>query len=1068
VRITGWSIDGFGVFHDEERRDLGQGLTVLLGPNEAGKSTLLAFVRGVLFGFPDGRQRTAQRYPPLNGGVHGGRLFLAGPDGEYVLERGVGRKGILRLLLPDGREGDDLRLRTLLGGADQALFSSVFAFSLTELQRFASLTDEGVGERIFSAGISGAGQSARTAVKALEAGAATAWRPRGESRVATLLRELEAAGQALDEARRVALSHPRLVALEDACRERVAEAAAEAERVRQRGARMELLIDLWDVFSGRDAVRRELAALEPGPTFGDDARERLTAALAERTAAIDAAAALRADDVADRRRREELVLDDRLAAVAGDVEALSGELAVQRSREQTLEEDRGRHAAAARDVAERLVALGDGWDEERAGRLDASLPRRERIRGLGRQLDAALAAVEGRRLDAERTAARVEAARLTRDELAAEVGDEPLDRAALAAQAQALQELRSGLAELAALEAHARGAQALAAERAEAARRHAEAEPAPGGAPRALWLLALGVAGFLAATAGLFTAGATSAALATLALAALLALVAGSLCRRQVEGRERRAAHAAEQERLSAAGREAQVDGAAAREAVDVRRASLDEPALALALDGVPEPAVLERRAALLEEAQSARASWDATAARLADAERQLVRARQEHATAEVCVTSALADADRVGAQWAEVTAETGLPEGLDPAGALDVLDAAGALRAALHRRDEAAADVERGERDVAAYRTRVEAALEAAGEEPGDGDPAARLPGLRGRCAEDREARAEAARLDTARSRRAAQLEAAEARVRRAAEGLQELLAEGGAGDEAEFRRHLAVHERRLALESAAAQADGELQRRVGRGEAAEAVLAELATGDVEAWRREAGQSKAALAAAEAEHRTAIRAEQDAIREREGLEASADVPARQAEVEALRAELLAAVREYREHRLAAALVQRTLRAFTQERQPTVLADASRLFARVTRRGYTQLVQEDDGERIAVIDRRGVRKEVGELSRGTAEQLYLCIRLALAREFAERSSALPLVIDDCLVNFDPGRQAAMAQALGDYAEQHQVLVFTCHPATRDLLLDVHPRARVITLGERKRPELVAVQQTLAV
>ena len=106
MRITGWSIHGFGVFHDEQRRDLGQGLTILLGPNEAGKSTLLAFVRGVLFGFPDGRQRTAQRYPPLNGGAHGGRLFLAGPDGEYVLERGVGRKGILRLLLPDGREGD--------------------------------------------------------------------------------------------------------------------------------------------------------------------------------------------------------------------------------------------------------------------------------------------------------------------------------------------------------------------------------------------------------------------------------------------------------------------------------------------------------------------------------------------------------------------------------------------------------------------------------------------------------------------------------------------------------------------------------------------------------------------------------------------------------------------------------------------------------------------------------------------------------------------------------------------------------------------------------------------------
>ena len=382
--------------------------------------------------------------------------------------------------------------------------------------------------------------------------------------------------------------------LEEACRARVGETAAGAERARERRARLELLLELWPVLDGRDEARRERAALEAVPAFGDDARERLTAALAERTAAVDAAATLRVDDEADRERREALVLDDRLAAVAADVEALSGELAVQRSREQTLEEDRGRRAAAAREVAERLVALGDGWDEARAGLVDASLPRRERIRGLGRQLDAALASVDGRRLDAERTAARVEAARLTRDELAAEVGDEPLDRASLSSQSQALHELRSGLAELAALEAHARGAQALAGERAEAARRHAEAQPATGRTARALWLLALGVGGFLAAAAGLLTAGAAAPAPALLAVAVLLALLAGGVRRRQVEGRERQTAYAAEQERLSAAGHSAQQDAAAARESVAARRASLEEPALALALDGVPEPAVLD------------------------------------------------------------------------------------------------------------------------------------------------------------------------------------------------------------------------------------------------------------------------------------------------------------------------------------------------------------------------------------------------------------------------------------------------------------------------------------------
>ena len=61
MRIDGWHADGFGILKDFERADLEPGVTVLLGENEAGKSTLLAFVRAMLFGFPGARTSTHPR-----------------------------------------------------------------------------------------------------------------------------------------------------------------------------------------------------------------------------------------------------------------------------------------------------------------------------------------------------------------------------------------------------------------------------------------------------------------------------------------------------------------------------------------------------------------------------------------------------------------------------------------------------------------------------------------------------------------------------------------------------------------------------------------------------------------------------------------------------------------------------------------------------------------------------------------------------------------------------------------------------------------------------------------------
>jgi len=48
-------VDGYGAFDNYSIDGLHPGLSIVFGHNEAGKSTLLDFVRGVLFGFADGR-----------------------------------------------------------------------------------------------------------------------------------------------------------------------------------------------------------------------------------------------------------------------------------------------------------------------------------------------------------------------------------------------------------------------------------------------------------------------------------------------------------------------------------------------------------------------------------------------------------------------------------------------------------------------------------------------------------------------------------------------------------------------------------------------------------------------------------------------------------------------------------------------------------------------------------------------------------------------------------------------------------------------------------------------------
>jgi len=83
----------------------------------------------------------------------------------------------------------------------------------------------------------------------------------------------------------------------------------------------------------------------------------------------------------------------------------------------------------------------------------------------------------------------------------------------------------------------------------------------------------------------------------------------------------------------------------------------------------------------------------------------------------------------------------------------------------------------------------------------------------------------------------------------------------------------------------------------------------------------------------------------------------------------------------------------------------------------------------------------GVEKQLGELSTGVGDQLWFSLRLAAIEEAVGHQGALPVVVDDILVNFDDDRTLAALHALAELGNTTQVLLFTHHARVFELARD---------------------------
>lgn len=382
MRILELHLRPFGLFLDRslDLRTEAPALQVVYGPNEAGKSTALRAVLGLLFGIPE-RTPDHFRAPADQLRVAG---VLEGADGRTrSLTRRKGRKNTL--LDADGNPLADDELQALLGRIDREAFETMYGLNHERLQRGGTDLCEGKGDLAASlfqgaTGIVGIHAKLRRlqedAERFFTAG----------SRKKELDTALAAYKETVARVHAAETSAGQWKKLADAVSGIEQELEQSGGRIRDERVGLERLRRHGECLGPAKEYARlaaDLAALgEVRVLPADTARRRLDAL--QRARSADAEAAVDRALIRDRQRElDGLPPADLLLGRDQEIlELVQERLGVHLKAARDRGGLESRAADAGRNAARILRELGPGLPLENARDLHLSLPQRERVRKL--------------------------------------------------------------------------------------------------------------------------------------------------------------------------------------------------------------------------------------------------------------------------------------------------------------------------------------------------------------------------------------------------------------------------------------------------------------------------------------------------------------------------------------------------------------------------------------------------------------------------------------------------------------------------------------------------------------
>jgi uncharacterized protein YhaN len=1079
MRIEHLQINGFGRLHNREV-DLTDGVTVLYGRNEAGKSTMMQFIRSMLFGIPS-RGNPSERYEPMQGGLHGGILTASdNMGGKWTIRRhtgsgeGSGRNEKLNITVtrPNGtiqEIGQQEMERELLGGISRSMFHQLFAVSLDELQELAALQSEEMSSFLFHAGMGGGGVIMR-AERRLVQDAEKLYKPRGK------LQEAAKIVQAIDKLeRQIAESRsylPRYNSNIAALKVTESELDMLERKRKLTGDKLVTLrkaLDVRELWLKWSEAQLELEGLPTILTFPEEGATRWHALEGEIRNAQGAVARCE-------RQQSELTVELTLNP-PDEVLVAQGPVVERLDRQRSSYEDR---RSERQRIEGELIALNEHLERILRG-IDVSWGRAELMafsgaaadREAGRKFAAAFASYD-RRMEAEGAARQTLRSRLAAASASLQAAERALARehaagaesfAQLAPRSarellqlwdelqQAAERWREAQLSAGPLRGHGAGSDGPSAQRMAALYRR---------------LLQAGAALTVLLPAALWLTGAppVSAMIAIGLLgAADLALWAGLRRARRPEASPPEHGGdnaAAEMLRL----RGLLLSGAEPESATPGRRSAAQGTS--------PDAGGLEASMRELRRLMDAWTAWRQRIERYA-AERDACRIELETlAGEEKALTDEMSRAEKAFTETAEQyedwLRQHGLPEGVSPEGLPDIFARVEQGNELLRQETKLSARMKELEAECNVFEEECLSLIYESGADPADisgvaatgfamesqvGKPLSAVTllswlDLRKRAWDD--LRNDLMRRDSILSRlREIQDDLTESyrilgelRVQR-----DVLLAEGGATGGEDFLRR-----------SASVQRHGELNKSIRQWELAMfggwdnsrvAALQELLDHhDALALEKKKNTEDASAEQEEQTWNALLEQRGKLLQEREYLKERCMEDSVIQQLEEQRAALRIVAEKYAVAALTAELMGRTRRIYEQEKQPQVLLLASDYFSKLTEGEYRRVVMTLGHKELKAEHKSAGLLDSGLLSRGTAEQLYLAIRLALA-ETMSRQVSLPLLFDDLFVNFDEPRLHAALMLLGELSASRQIVMMTCHKHVAEAAARIIPTAAVISV-----------------
>jgi uncharacterized protein YhaN len=1049
MRITGWHIDSFGVFAGYEIRELPAGLTLFFGPNESGKSTLLGFLRFMLFGQADGAGQK-NVYPPIREGRYGGRLLLECGDNLLTVDRSVDPQQT-RIYLPDGTQGNQEDLDRMLAGVNPGLFESIFAFNLEELLLLKLQSEEGVKDIVYSAGTVRPPDVKSLNLVLAEEARRLFQENEPSSEIFRILDEWQRIQKTIRKARESMKAYPALLQREIELLRAREELVDQYEARLRRGNKAKSLTELWSIWEPVVQKMQSLTGNDAEATAVTEVAEHVPPAIVE---ANDLAKEVTRIQKSLRARKQELQTLE--GDLDGSLDALTAE--IENNLEFTSYHDKLKKYSAAQgemgmvqgNLAEKISALGEGWDTEAVRAFKLSPEHQEDIRSWKLRIDTVKnefsEAQRNQQMASERKKSAEEEIARTQEAIKTATQEEAAE---LKQQSAFLQQLKARIAELRRRESQIKTQEtAIHFLRKKLGRMKTTPSPRPPG-----WLVTTVIsvtALLVVCSVWRFSAGDIAAGTVILGLTALVAGAGNGIRLRRKKASENDMRIMALEQEIYETGLEQDQ----CKEELESIRGGIDQLAQKLALPESPTPAALDQYEFNLRKKIQRCMKKDRNEG-LDVPMRKLQAAGIDEDRCGKQVKGAQKTVELLLEKWHEWTQSIGIPGTISPEALLENTEQIESAKEAVQAYDGLRVILTDLGGKVKKAETSLRALLEKAGQPVGEEVSGKGLikayQELVQRLGQTKERRKNLDEYRKTVSKLEGELNEARTKLQASEERREALFARAGVTNEKEFTEKLHSFQAHVNLKKEMDGLQQQITAQFGGTPEANALIEELKTGDLTRWQKEAEGAVDDCSDLQS-RRDLISTELGEVKKaRQAYESSLEIPELQIKLNVLRSQLAQAVTEWRVLVLTRVLLHRALKDYNRHSQPQVIQEATRYFNQITQGAYTQILLADEGEDISVVDAQKVPKRLGQLSTGTVELLYICLRLALAKVFGQNKVPLPVIMDDVLVNFDPERAKGVVELLYDFSKFHQVLLFTCHPQTRSLFEAVCQDIRVETM-----------------